>query len=289
MSRTEVLTRGDGPPTGELAPGVELQVLATGSMGAQGLTTALARFRPGAVLGYHRHPFSEVIVVLAGQPVVLVEGRRYRLKAFDALHLPAQTPHSVENPADSEPAVLHSSFASDAPTRELVTKTYPIDDREASDHASPESLVRFDTAAVYELAPNAFFRDLFARRLGSRGICGGYGLFQPSASLPCHYHDYDESITIVAGRAVCQVAGREHDVANCDTACIPRGRPHRFLNRSTEPMAMIWVYAGDEPDRVLVDAGFCNGALPLEAMEPEEERNHRDTQKQRRKKREKEL
>src|SRR5262245_14854965 len=45
MSRTEVITRPDGPPTAELAPGVALHLLATGSLGAEGLTTALATFR----------------------------------------------------------------------------------------------------------------------------------------------------------------------------------------------------------------------------------------------------
>src|SRR2546425_5725410 len=116
MSRVEVLTRNEGPFPGELAPGVGLRVLATGALGAQGLTTALASFRPGAELPYHRHPFSEVIVVLEGQPDALVEGRRYRLAPFDALHLPAGTAHAVRNPSADRPAVLHSSFASDAPT-----------------------------------------------------------------------------------------------------------------------------------------------------------------------------
>jgi hypothetical protein len=28
-------------------------------------------------------------------------------------------------------------------------------------------------------------------------------------------------------------------------------------------MAMIWVYAGDEPDRVLADPGYCEGRLTV--------------------------
>ncbi|HKI34411.1 MAG TPA: cupin domain-containing protein [Gemmataceae bacterium] len=266
MSRLEVLTRNDGPPPDELAPGVGLRVLASGSLGARGLTTALAGFRPGATLPYHRHPFSEVIVVLEGEPDVLVEGRRYRLKPFDAMHLPAGTVHAVSNGSGGAPALLHSSFASDTPTRELVSVAFAPSDRDEPDPAHPENLVRFAAAPVYELAPRAHFRDLFARRLGSRGICGGYGLFESGASLPCHYHGFDESITIVAGTAVCQVAGREYVVSNYDTACIPQGRPHRFLNRTDRPMAMVWVYAGDEPDRTVIDPGYCEGLLPLTTL-----------------------
>jgi quercetin dioxygenase-like cupin family protein len=266
MNRVEVLTRNEGPCPDALAPGVGLRVLASGSLGARGLSTALARFEPKAELPYHKHPFSEAIVVLEGRAGVRVEGRCYRLGPFDALHLPAGTAHAVGNLSAEGRALLHSSFASDTPTREPVPGHFTREDRDEPGAGCPESLVRFGAAPVYELAPRAFFRDLFARRLGARGICGGYGLFEPGASLPCHYHGFDESITIVAGLAVCQVAGREYALSGCDTACIPRGRPHRFLNRSDRPMAMVWVYAGDEPDRTLVDPGYCDGTLPLAAL-----------------------
>ena len=66
-----------------------------------------------------------------------------------------------------------------------------------------------------------------------------------------------ESITIVEGQAVCRVAGKEYQLSDLDTACIPQGRPHRFLNLGDSPMEMLWVYAGDEPARRLVDSQAC--------------------------------
>lgn len=261
MNRIEVITRADGPPSGELATGVELRVLATGSLGAQGLTTALATFHPGAELPYHRHTFSEVIVVVSGEAFVSVEGRRYRMRPYDAMHLPAGAAHAVRNASSVERTILHSSFASDVPSREQVTTSFTLQDRGRTDETTPETLVRFDEAEIYELAPRAQFRDLFGGKFGARGICGGYGIFEPGASLPCHYHEYDESITIVTGIAICQVAGNEHELTGCATACVPRGRPHRFINRSEAPMAMIWVYAGDNPERTLVEPGYCEGTL----------------------------
>jgi hypothetical protein len=42
--------------------------------------------------------------------------------------------------------------------------------------------------------------------------------------------------------------------------------PHRFLNMSDRPMAMIWVYAGDEPARTIVAAGCCDGTVPCESI-----------------------
>jgi quercetin dioxygenase-like cupin family protein len=263
VHRIEIITRGNVAPTAELAPGVVLRVFATGSLGASGLTTGTATFRPGAELSYHRHPFSEAITVLAGEPHVLLEGRRYRLRPYDAVHVPAGIAHAVRNASPDTLAVLLSAFASAAPTREPVADRFAVVDHMDSGPDCPEHVTRFDAAPAYELAPGTSFRDLFAGRFGARGICGGHGVFERGASLPCHVHGFDESITIVSGRAVCQVAGREYELSGCDTACIPTGRPHRFLNRSDLPMAMVWVYAGDEPERTLVDPGYCDGSRPF--------------------------
>ena len=36
------------------------------------------------------------------------------------------------------------------------------------------------------------------------------------------------------------------------TALQPRGRVHYFINESDAPMAMLWVYAGPVPERIIV-------------------------------------
>jgi len=159
----------------------------------------------------------------------------------------------------------HSAFAAATLSRELLNKTYKIVDIGLGgvSAGAPEYLSRHSEAEVYTLSDGASFRDLFARRFGSVGICGGYAAFQPGASLPCHIHEYDESITIIQGSAICEVAGSRYTLSDCDTACVPEGQPHRFINNSREVMAMIWVYSGDEPARTLVDAKRCTGIFSL--------------------------
>jgi quercetin dioxygenase-like cupin family protein len=84
-------------------------------------------------------------------------------------------------------------------------------------------------------------------------MSGGYGLFAPGGRLPAHFHDFDESICIVEGVATCIVEGREYQMSDLETAMQPRGRVHYFINNSHAPMAMIWVYAGPLPERIVVD------------------------------------
>ncbi|HMO83283.1 MAG TPA: cupin domain-containing protein [Lacipirellulaceae bacterium] len=221
------------------------------------MCTALAVFQADASLGPHTHPCGEVMVVVEGAVRAQVEDREYLLLQFDALFVPAGCRHAVRNASGDSPSTVHVSFSDPAPTRDSASLDEISTLCEVPPSGAPERLMRFERAHCYELAPGTAFRDLFAKRFGTAGVCGGVGIFHPGTSLPCHTHRYDESITIVQGRAACLVEGRRYSLANCDTACIPEGLPHRFLNETNDPMAMIWVYAGDEPDRDIVDNSWC--------------------------------
>lgn len=259
----EVIISARSRPGVPVAPGVELRMLASKECGATGFSTGMATFRPGAHMPYHFHEFSEAVTVLEGRARVLLEGRSYRLGFLDCVHVPAGVAHQVENEDAKNCLVVLSAFASSNAIRTQAGRTFPVEERESGQPSKedPETIVRHDKAATYELSENAFFSDLFARRFGARGICGGFGRFLPGASLPCHIHDFDESITILRGSALCLVRGRNYELSGYDTAFIPQGMPHRFLNESDDEMAMIWVYAGEEPDRRIVDSAHCSGAL----------------------------
>jgi putative monooxygenase len=243
--------------------GVELQTFVSKACGATSFSTGVARFQPGALLPYHVHQFSEAVTVIDGTARVLIEGRAYQLGPRDCVHVPAGIAHQVQNDDPAKALLAHWAFATASPVRELTDRFFAIDDRGSGNPSEkdPETIVRCKNDAIYELAKDAFFCDLFAHRFGAVGICGGYGRFLPGASLPCHTHDFDESITIVKGDADCLVEGKKYELSGCDTAFIPKGLPHRFLNNSKEEMAMVWVYAGNEPDRKIVDAGYCSGSL----------------------------
>jgi quercetin dioxygenase-like cupin family protein len=251
----------------ELVPGisggVQIRTFVSSACGATAFSTYLAIFEPGGRLALHQHPVSEALTVVEGEAFLQVEGRTYRMAPLDCAHVPAGTPHAVSNDSPERELILHTAFASARPTRELVNQEFRSEDRGFGDPSAndPENIIRFAKSPAYELAPQAFFTDLFARRFGAVGICGGYGRFQPGASLPCHIHAYDESITIIQGSARCLVQGRQYELSGCATAYVPEGLPHRFLNQSNQEMAMIWVYAGAEPDRQIVDNGYCSGAL----------------------------
>jgi quercetin dioxygenase-like cupin family protein len=261
--RKESIHSGAGEATSP-APGLMFREFVSSACAARGFSTGTVTIGPAAVFPYHKHAFCESITLLSGAAQVRVEGRSYRLEQFDCISIPAGVAHEIANCTQESPMVALLALASAVPSQGLVDLVFATQDRGLSKprEEDPESIVRFAQVEVYQLSPGAEFRDLFAGRLGAVGICGGYARFQPGASLPCHVHQFDESITIVEGNALCLVQGNRYTVSGYDTAFVPEGRPHRFLNQSNAPMAMIWVYAGSEPERTLVEAGYCDGTLP---------------------------
>ena len=224
--------------------------------GARGLTTGLVTFAATAVLPYHTHTFSESITLLEGQAAVEVEGREYVLGPLDNVVIPGGLAHGARNLSDGLAALFHVALASDVPTRTLVSCTFPrrtMPDT-AAGIAGGERVNRFQTAARYETGPGTAFIDFFNEALvPGIEMSGGYGLFSPGGRLPAHYHEFDESICIIEGTAICVVEGRRYAMRDRATALEPRGRVHYFINASDAPMAMLWVYAGPSPIRIVVD------------------------------------
>ncbi len=254
--RPEVMSAVGSGPQVELARGVKLDCHVGKHNQARNLTTGYVTFAPGAVLPYHEHTFPESVTLLSGAMTMEVEGRCYALKRLDNIVIPTGTAHQARNTSATEPAVVHVSVFSDTPSRTLVDKFFP---RRMMPDDSPgwpgaERVNRYATAPRKAAGPNTEFIDCFnAELMPGMTMSGGYGLFHPGGRLPAHYHDFDESISIISGEATCVVEGRRYTMSNRATALQPRGRVHYFINESQGTMEMLWVYAGPMPERILVD------------------------------------
>jgi quercetin dioxygenase-like cupin family protein len=252
--RTEnINTTGQHPPV-EVVPGVEMDCLVGQHNGARRLTTGFLSFAPGAGLPYHTHSVSESLTVLSGAALASVEGRTYRLNPLDNLVIPRGLPHTLRNASSSLPVRFHVALPCASPAHDWVTDTFesrPIPEN-ASGVTGKERMNCFSTAVRSSAGPGTVFIDYFnAALMPGLEMSGGYGLFQCGGRLPAHFHDFDESICIIQGTATCICEGRRHTMSDCSTALQPRGRVHFFINESQEPMAMLWVYAGPMPDRLL--------------------------------------
>jgi 2-keto-3-deoxy-L-rhamnonate aldolase RhmA/quercetin dioxygenase-like cupin family protein len=242
----------------EIQPGVVFECLVGAHNQARNLTTGIVTIGPGVQLAYHTHPTAESITLLEGSAAVEVEGRRYALSRLDNIVAPPGIAHSVMNTATDRSARFHVAFPTDVVVRELVQLEFQVQ-RMPDDAVGPgvtglELVNRIQTADDCDAGIGVTFIDYFnAELMPGIEMSGGYGLFRPGGRLPAHIHDFDESICIVDGTATCVVEGRRYTMTDYSTALQPRGRVHYFVNDSQQPMAMVWVYAGPSPERIVVD------------------------------------
>jgi 2-keto-3-deoxy-L-rhamnonate aldolase RhmA/quercetin dioxygenase-like cupin family protein len=254
--RAELIVAVGSGPKIEIANGVNFECLVGKHCQAQRLTTGIVTFNPRAELPYHTHTFAESVTLLKGEAEICIEGRRYELEPLDNVTLPRGIAHQVRNLSQRHPALFHIAMATDNPTRTLIEKMFPR--KQMPDNSTgmsgSERVTRFRTAKRFAAGPNTQFIDYFNSDLmPNLEMSGGYGLFAPGGRLPAHVHDFDESICIIEGVATCIVEGRKYQMQDSATAMQPRGRVHYFINQSNAPMAMIWVYAGPLPERIVVD------------------------------------
>jgi 2-dehydro-3-deoxyglucarate aldolase/4-hydroxy-2-oxoheptanedioate aldolase len=253
--RLERMNQPGTAPSVLLAEGITFDCHVGRHNGARGLTTGIVHFERERSLAWHMHACTEAITVLRGSMAVSVEGREYLLGPFDNIVIPREIAHVTRNASKTEAAAIHVAFGSETVDRQLCPDmlSEPVSE---NFHGVPgkEHVTLLAKAPRSQAGPGTGFVDYFNQRLNP-GIemSGGYALFQPGGRLPAHVHYFDESISIVQGRAVCKVEGRVYQIEAPATAMIPKGRVHYFVNSAEEEMAMIWVYAGPSPDRIVVD------------------------------------
>ena len=118
--RIEVMTDfGSGTPL-NIQPGVVFEAMVGKHNQARKLTTGIVHFAPAVKLAYHTHPTTESLTLLRGAVSVNVDGRCYQLGQFDNVVVPRGLPHGITNTLTDQETLLHVTFPTDSPSRELV-------------------------------------------------------------------------------------------------------------------------------------------------------------------------
>lgn len=228
-----------GGESRELAPGVEVRAYVSAELGVSELTSGTATLQPQTGLPYHTHPTSELIMIVAGQAVILVEGRRYQLQPCDAIYIPAEVAHAAQNESD-QATVLHTVFPTGTPDREFVDDTFDVRDCDASAAEDPESLVVFDQAPVFDLGGAGDVCKLTTGLVSEQELVAQLVGIQSGGALDLVSEERDQSVTLVGGHVVCEAGeGRFELTGFCDTVCVRAGQSHRLENSGSERAAVI--------------------------------------------------
>ena len=77
----------------------------------------------------------------------------------------------------------------------------------------------------------------------------------PGASVPLHWHDCEESVTVLDGEAVFEDEDGAQALDAGDTTLVPAHAPHRFTNAGEETLRILWIYGSAAPTRTIAATG----------------------------------
>lgn len=116
-------------------------------------------------------------------------------------------------------------------------------------------ILRYRELPVVDRGTGVKTRLLVSRRLGAEGLTTGITTFEPGSKIARHWHNCAESVVILEGDAVCEIDGQLYPMKQYDTTFVPENVPHRFLNETDKPMAILWTYAATHVTRTFADTG----------------------------------
>jgi quercetin dioxygenase-like cupin family protein/heme-degrading monooxygenase HmoA len=111
--------RPDELPSVNRGSGARTTPLATAARGATAFLNGVTRFEPGAAIAHHRHNVTESVMVIEGEAIVDVDGKRTPLRTFDTTLVPANIPHHFENASADNPMAILWTYASVDATRTI--------------------------------------------------------------------------------------------------------------------------------------------------------------------------
>lgn len=135
---------------------------------------------------------------------------------------------------------------------------YQIFDRPQEPQGEPMAsyqLIEFDRRRWHDRGGGVHTMQLVRRLEGARSFLTGITEFDPCAALPVHFHNCDESVIVLEGRARVEVASDSRFLGPYDTSYITAGTAHRFANAGDAKLRIHWTYGSINATRTVVATG----------------------------------
>jgi len=97
--------------------------------------------------------------------------------------------------------------------------------------------------------------NIVTRAIGGRVFLNGITEFSPGAEIPAHFHNCEESVTILEGAGTLELDGEPMELEPFESTWIAAGVRHRFVNRGQGVLTILWIYGSANATRTVVATG----------------------------------
>jgi quercetin dioxygenase-like cupin family protein len=279
--------------------GFARSVLVGRDCGAVHTDLALCRLERGGYLAAHLHSFERCAYVIAGRPVVELDGRGHQFGPGDYVLFPVGMPHAWRNDSDEEARWVELSSPQPLPrgTREPDT-LFPPEDGDGHlaavvpDLADPrvrfvghylgtppqatalavDGPARGRAAAVMDTALLAYsgisIKMLVDASLGANLLTMFTVDYEPGGAAQVHDHPFEEAYLFLEGEIEGEIEGKHHVFRAGDLLFCGVGEVHGFFNTGEGRVRWLETQAPQPPRRhsyrwpahwVKLDEQFANG------------------------------
>ena len=201
----------------------------------------------GKKLLYHKQNLDEALYILQGEGAIQVGEEIREIKAWDAVYIPTETPHTVYSTVDNQPLIYMDYAVRTPPDAEEIRI------EETSIEEDVKSSVRVGRWSAQKGKPGhngtCWTYSIFTRNMMQ------YLLFATMMSVPrtlgYHRHNTEAIYYVESGAGFIKVGGQEAEIQAGDAIYIPNSVAHRCTSTLK-----------DQPLNV-----FCLGvAIPYDAQ-----------------------
>jgi quercetin dioxygenase-like cupin family protein len=276
-----------GPPAGYAgsAEGYSSSCLVGSHTGAVHTDLSISKLEPGGWTGLHLHSFESAVYVLAGTPVLNIDGHQNQLRAGDYALLPIGMPHGWANPADGagQARILAHSTPQRRPAGQRPGDTFflPADSVVSGPAAPParpaspgpvsrylghyagtppqQEALRVDDR-IRDREPAGMDTALLAysgisvkmmvdRGLGAELLVMFMVDYEPGGAAQAHDHPFEEAYFFLEGEIEAELDGMAYQLRAGDVLFAGVGSTHGFYNTGRGRVRWIETQAPQPPGR----------------------------------------
>ena len=224
---------------------------------------SIAELGPGGTLSPHVHAYEESFYILAGQAVVHIADRAYRLGAGDYGVLKVGTPHGWRTAGAAPVRWLQMAAPQPKPPGRERDTFFLKDGSVPADAAPPDwnhldgvLLSHFDVGqipagdegrVVSGGLKGVFLKWLIDEKFGARHHRLLFIEYLPQVSIGLHDHTYEEAYFILSGEVDATMDGERYRAKAGDVLWTGVGCVHAFANTGLEPVRWLETFSPQPP------------------------------------------